>query len=89
MAPHEGVDVDKSSVEVPSASLCAIVVTKTDADTRMVSLEVAPADCARAAAPQPNTTATATRSHTTRRITDSLRRFGRLWHEPFGLGIEG
>ena len=69
--------------EVPSASLCQIVVTTTDADTRM-SLDMVPADCARAAAPQPNTAATASRSHITRCTTDSLRRLAPLVARTFG-----
>ena len=76
-----------SRVEVPSASSCAIVVTTTDADTRMLPLDGLPADCARAAAPQPNTAATANRSHITRRTTGSLRRFARVWREPSGLRL--
>src|SRR4051812_13991291 len=77
---HPGVprqNTATSRAEVPSGSLCPIVVTTTDADTRLLLLDMLPADCARAAAPQPNTAARATRGHVTRRITDSLRRFAR------------
>ena len=75
-------------MEVLSASLWPIVVTTTDADTR-VSLDMVPVDWARGAElQQPNMAATISGIQITGRNTDSLRRFARLGAKPSGSRVD-